>query len=96
MLLTLPAILLSLVLSESIVDGKVHLVPCFWKTHFGKECHSCGMTRSFAAMWGGNLKLAVAFNRGGPAAFIMVWIIFFLGAFFLGDCFRLRLQRKNL
>ncbi len=31
-----------------------HLLPCFFKSHFGIECPGCGMQRSFISLLKGN------------------------------------------
>jgi hypothetical protein len=79
----LPALLVSCVLAGPILDGSVRLLPCFHKTVFHRECMTCGMTRSFSAMWKGKVDLASAYNRGGPATFVAFWVAALLGALFV-------------
>jgi hypothetical protein len=96
LLLTVPVLALSFAFSDPIIEGDFKLFPCFHKAIFHKECYTCGMTRSFGAMWKGNIRLAKAYNRGGPAAFIMVWILFFMSVFFISCNIRLRFRRSKL
>jgi hypothetical protein len=77
--LSLPVLTASLAMSDSLINGHFHFLPCVQKTVFHRECLTCGMTRSFGAMWKGNIKLAREFNRGGPATFTGFWIMLFLG-----------------
>jgi hypothetical protein len=90
--LSLPVLGASLALSDTLISGHFHFLPCFHKTVFHRECLTCGMTRSFGAMWKGNVKLAREFNRGGPAAFAASWILLFLG---IGLIFESRMQSKK-
>lgn len=92
--LSLPVLGASLALSDSLISGRFHFLPCFQKTVFQRECLTCGMTRSFGAMWKGNLRLASEFNRGGPATFTGFWILLFLGIGLIHEG-RLRLKART-
>ena len=37
---------------------------CPFKRYFGIECFGCGMTRALSAFLHGNLRVAIAYNRG--------------------------------
>lgn len=51
---------------------------CYYKTHFGFTCPSCGLTRGFISIENFDLEKAVYFNRISP----FVYLIFvFLGIF---------------
>ncbi|MBM3472802.1 MAG: DUF2752 domain-containing protein [Armatimonadetes bacterium] len=45
---------------------------CVSRTVFHMNCPTCGMTRSFAAMAHGRLRLAFALHRLGPLGFLLV------------------------
>ena len=48
-------------------DVILRLAPiCLSRAQFGVECPSCGMTRAFLAIAGGDLAEASALNRGAP------------------------------
>jgi hypothetical protein len=48
-------------------DLILRLAPtCLSRAQFGVECPSCGMTRAFLAIAGGDLAEASALNRGSP------------------------------
>jgi hypothetical protein len=93
--LSLPVLLVSLAVSDGLIHGRIHLLPCVHQTIFHHECMTCGMTRSFGAMWKGNIRLASAYNLGGPPGFVAVWILFFMGVALIADGKRLS-RRRNL
>ena len=37
---------------------------CPFKRYFGMECFGCGMTRALSAFLHGNVRVAIAYNRG--------------------------------
>ena len=37
---------------------------CPFKRYFGIECFGCGMTRALSAFLHGNIRVAIAYNRG--------------------------------
>ena len=94
---TLPALLISWALAGPILDGRVGLLPCFHKTVFHRECMTCGMTRSFGAMWKGRADLASSYNRGGPALFTAFWFVALMGACFVAHGFvsNRKIKRRN-
>jgi len=83
--LSLPVLLVSIALSDGLIQGRTRFLPCVHQTIFHHECMTCGMTRSFGAMWKGNVRLASAYNLGGPPAFIAVWILCFMGVALITD-----------
>jgi len=93
--LSLPVLLVSLAVSEGLIHGRTRFLPCVHKTIFHHECMTCGMTRSFGAMWKGNVRLAGAYNLGGPPGFAAVWILFFMGVALIVEGKR-PFRRRNL
>ena len=58
-----------------------HVGLCVFRTVTGYDCPGCGLTRSFQAMWRGDLRRAWERHPGGPIAFAMTWLVWLeLGA----------------
>jgi len=51
---------------------------CYYRTHFGFECPSCGLTRGFISIENLDFPMAVHFNRMSPFVYLM---FVFLGIF---------------
>lgn len=51
---------------------------CFYVKHFGVECPTCGLTRSFYAFFNGKFRAAIAYNYLIiPSALLMIEIILY-------------------
>jgi hypothetical protein len=74
LLLCLPALVMSSIMSTNGTLNSVHLfglsvpirMPCLFKYFTGFNCPVCGMTRSFIYMSHFNLMAAFSMNRAGP------------------------------
>jgi len=51
---------------------------CYYKSHFGFECPSCGLTRGFISIENLDFPMAIHYNRLSPFVYLMV---VFLGMF---------------
>lgn len=52
---------------------KLVLPICFVKQYTGKECSTCGLTRSIVALYNGDLDLSIKFH---PAGYLFVCLLF--------------------
>lgn len=55
--------------------------PCLFKTIFHVPCPGCGLTRSFRAIWRGDLSQAIRYHPLGPLLFLLC-VAFLLLALF--------------
>lgn len=62
----------------AIFDSGNYPVECVHMEILGEECESCGLTRSFSAMFRGNYSSAFDYNRSGPLLFGFFAVQFFL------------------
>lgn len=67
----------SFVVTPADIDsGAVAISPgCLLVRAFGVECPVCGMTRAFAALGHGQLRLAFELNHGAPVVYLLVWAL---------------------
>jgi hypothetical protein len=52
---------------------KVVLPACFVKAHTGKECSTCGLTRSVVALYNGDFKLSIKYHPAGYIVVCLLW-----------------------
>jgi hypothetical protein len=79
LLLCLPALVMSFIMSTDGTLNSVHLfrfsvpisMPCLFKYFTGLNCPACGMTRSFIYMSHLNLRAAFSMNRAGPLLYAL-------------------------
>jgi len=69
----------SIVTPLFITEERLETAPCICVLHnlTGRECPSCGLTRSFVALTDGRFRDAVLFHPAGPVIFALFAILAF-------------------
>lgn len=75
--LILNAILLALIICVFVYsyffDSSSFQLRCIYKTYFGIECPSCGLTRSFSALLHFDISKSLSYNKFGWQIFLFLF-----------------------